>query len=245
MNRIGLVLAMTWCAQAAAQKGTAWDIKGSYYETCACKVSCPCAAMMKPTEPHCDAFMVFHIEKGKVGKTKLDGINMVGVLRSPKDAVVFEAFKKHEVDLLAFYLDDKATDEQKQALGSIMPELFGKDEIKGSKPPQWVPITLEVSGDIAKLTAAGGKLAMETENLDVGGETKEGTAAKDPKKVRRIKLTNTAPFPWIGDVTQGRSKSFHYDDLGTKWDYSGRNAYFAEFTAKGTVAVAAATPAKK
>src|SRR5438105_13728179 len=101
MNRIGLALAMTWCAQAAAQKsGAAFDIKGNYYGACACKVSCPCASAMKPSEPHCDAFMAFHIDKGKVGKTKLDGINMVGVMRSPKDAVVKEAFAKKEVDLL-------------------------------------------------------------------------------------------------------------------------------------------------
>jgi hypothetical protein len=243
-------MALAFCTPALAAEGgggtAQWDVKGSYYETCACNVSCPCAASMKPTEAHCDAFMTFHIDKGKVGTTKLDGLNFVGVLRSPKDQVVKEAFAKHEVDLLTFYFDDKASDAQKAALGAIIPELFGKDEMKGFKPPQFVPITLEVSGDVAKLNAAGGKLAFEIENLDVGDKTKESAGKGAKKGAQRIKLTNTAPFPWIADPTQGRSKSFHFDDLGTKWDYSGRNAYFSSFTAKGTTKLAAAAaPAAK
>jgi hypothetical protein len=225
-------------AKAAAPKEGAkeaklnYDIKGQYYETCSCAVSCPCAAMMKPTEPHCDAVMTFHIEKGHVGKTKLDGLTFIGLMRTPKGAVAFEAFGKHEMDLFTMYLDDKATPEQREALGQLMPALFGKDEIKGSKPPQFVPMTLEVKGDVAKLNAAGGKLAYEVENLDTGSGTKLAADRTGGKGAKRIKLTNSAPFPFIADPTQGRSTSFHYDDLGTKWDYSGRNAFFSTFAAK-------------
>jgi hypothetical protein len=50
-----------------------------------------------------------------------------------------------------------------------------------------------------------------------------------------VTLTNTAPFPWVGDVTQGRSRAFDYNDLGTQWHYSGRNAFYSTFASKGTV----------
>jgi hypothetical protein len=36
-------------------------------------------------------------------------------------------------------------------------------------------------------------------------------------------------------VTQGYSKSFRYADLGVKWDYENRNAFFGTFAAKGVV----------
>jgi hypothetical protein len=247
---VAMWLMASWSASALAAEGKAggmaYDVKGSYYETCSCAVSCPCAAMMKPTEPHCDAVMTFHIDSGKVGKVKLDGLTFITLLRSPKGAVVFESFGKGEMDLFTMYIDDKATPEQREALGKLMPALFGDKEIKGSKPPQFVPMTLDVQGDVAKLTAAGNKLTYEIENLNLGTETK-AAAPKGKDAPKRIKLTNSAPFPWIADPTQGRSKAFHYDDLGTKWDYSGRNAFFSTWTSKGSIKEAAAkeAPAKE
>ena len=47
--------------------------------------------------------------------------------------------------------------------------------------------------------------------------------------------TNVAPFPFIHHVTQGYSKSFHYQDLGASWDYEKRNAFFGTFTARGVL----------
>src|SRR5260221_169929 len=54
-----------------------YDIQGKYYETCACSVSCPCASNATlPTEGHCDAISLVHIDKGTIGDTKLDGLNV-------------------------------------------------------------------------------------------------------------------------------------------------------------------------
>jgi hypothetical protein len=55
------------------------------------------------------------------------------------------------------------------------------------------------------------------------------------KTTKRIVLTNSAPFPWVKDPTQGKSMAFHYDDLGMKWDHPGRNAFFSTFASKGTI----------
>lgn len=221
---------------SAARKatGTGYSIKGRYYETCACAVSCPCASNLKPTEAHCDAAMLFHVTQGSVGTTALSGINIVGVIRSPQGAVVNEAMGKGEMDLMAFYLDDKASPPQREAIARLMPTLFGEAQPKGFKPPQFVPIKLDVQGDVARLDAGDGKVTFEIENLSTGTDTKLAAKGK-PGGKKRVTLTNTAPFPWISAVTQGRSKAFDYDDLGTKWHYEGRNAFYASFASTGTV----------
>jgi hypothetical protein len=238
--RFGLLAAWASLAAGATAEekagatGTAYAVKGRYYETCACAVSCPCASNLKPTEAHCDAAMVFHVERGNVGATALDGLNIVGVIRSPEGAIVNEAMKKGEMDLMTFYFDDRANLQQREAMGRLMPALFGEGQPKGFKPPQFAPVKLDVQGDVARLDVGSGKVAFEIENLSTGAETKLGAKGKTTVK-KRVRLTNSAPFPWIADPTQGRSKAFDYNDLGTKWHYEGRNAFFSTFASKGTV----------
>ncbi len=239
-----LALAEEKAAAAKGGAGTSYDITGKYYETCACSVSCPCASNATlPTEGHCDGVSLVHIDKGMVGKTKMDGLNLAIVLRSPKGQKVLDSFEKGEMDLFTIYLDDKASAEQKEAMNTLIPALFGTGEIKGSKPPQWSPMALEVNGDVAKYSIDGGKkLSFEIEDVVVPTKTKYG---KDNPKGNRIVLTNSAPFPWVTGITQGISKSFHYEDYGTKWDYSGRNAFFGEVMAKGTYTPEVAKKAEK
>ena len=225
---------------AAAADAPTYALQGQYYESCACKVSCPCAANRTlPTEGHCDAVSLFHIEKGNVGATKLDGLNMALVLRSPQGKKTLDALTEGEMDLFTLYFDEKASPEQRDALGSAIPALFGTGEVKGSRPPQWVPMSLDVQGDVAKFAIAGGeKLAFEIENVSVGAKTKTGNPRSSTSN--RIVLTNSAPVPWVHTLTQGFSKKFHYADLGTSWDYADRNAFFGIVDAKGSLP--AATP---
>jgi hypothetical protein len=230
-----LLLSGVALAKGEAAAGTKVDVKGHYYETCGCKVSCPCATnMFLPTEGHCDGVFMFHFDKAMVGKTKMDGLNLAMVAKSPNNQIVMDAFKKGEMDHFAVYVDDKATDEQKKAYPLLIEAMFGKMEIKGAKAPAFVPITLTSDGETAKFTA-GDKLTAEIVNIKVG-ETKKG----DKVTPQHIKLEGAVPFPWMGVVTQGKSVSFHYADGTTKWDYKDRNAFFGEFAHKATVAAAEA-----
>jgi hypothetical protein len=236
---IGLLLTLSGAlAFAKGAAGTAVDVKGHYYETCDCAVSCPCATLkFNPTEGHCDAVSWIHLDKASVGKTKMDGLNMAIVIKSPKGQKVFEAMGKGEMDHFAVYLDEKASEEQRKAFPQLMEGLMGKMEIKNAKAPVFVPMTLESDGENAKMTI-GDKLTADIENISVG-ETK---LAGGKTAQKHIELKGAAPFPFLNIVTQGRSRSFHYADGTTKWDYKDRNAYFGEFTHKATV-TAEATPA--
>lgn len=231
---VGGAASLAWAGKSGGGGGGDWEIDGHYYDTCDCSVSCSCGANVSdPTEGHCDGIVLTHIDKGHVGKTKLDGLNIAIVLRSPRGQKVEDAFMvKGEMDHLTVYLDGKATDEQKQAMPVLLAGLLGTKPIKGFKPPQFVPMSLDVEGDIAKFKVGDGqKLSFEIENIDV---TKSSPNVRKPDyPSKRITLTNVAPFPWIHEVTQGHSKSFHYNDYGIKWDYAGRNAFFGVAHAKG------------
>lgn len=235
------VLALLFSVSPAARAGDqTYEVHGKYFDTCACAVSCSCGANVSvPTEGHCDGIVLIHIDQGTVGDVRLDGLNFAIVLKTPQGEKVGDAFDlKHETDLLTLYLDDRATAEQKRAMPQLLAGLLGTQPMKGFRPPQWAPMHLDVRGDVARFDIANGsKLSFEIENIDLD-KVLPNVPRSDPGN--RIALTNVAPFPWINKVTQGHSMSFHYDDLGVKWEYKNRNAFFGEANAKGTVPAAAA-----
>jgi len=218
---------------AADAPATPYQVEGRYYETCACSVSCPCASNVTlPTEGHCDAISLVHLDKGSYGAVALDGLNVAVVFRSPQGVKVKDSFMKGEMDLFTLYLDDKATPQQREAMPGLLAALFGTQEVKGAKPPQWAPMKLTLSDDMAHFEIEGGKkLVFDIENVDVGEKDKAGYKKGDIGN--RIVLTNSAPFPWVHDVTQGVSKTFTYADLGRSWQYKGRNAFFGTISAGG------------
>ncbi len=218
--------------------GASFSVRGKYYDTCSCAVSCSCGANVSlPTEGRCNGVVLIHIERGKVGTVQLDGLNFAIVLRTPEGEKVGDAFiLKGETDLLTLYLDDAASPEQREAMPQLLAGLLGTKQMKGYRPPQWVPMKLQVEGDLAKFEIAeGSKLSFEIENIDLD-KALPGVTRSDPRN--RIHLTNVAPFPWINNVTQGHSLHFRYDDFGIRWEYKNRNAFFGEVAASGTVPIA-------
>ncbi len=226
-------------ATPPAAKQTSYDVQGKYYDTCACPVSCSCGANVTlPVEGHCAGVILLHIERGRVGKVTLEGLNIAIVERTPKGMKTGDAFLiKRDMDLLTVYLDDQASPRQKEAMPILLAGLLGTKQIKGFRPPQWALMSLHVEGDVAKFKIGdGAKLSFEIENVDLD-KVEPGVPRGDPSK--RITLTNVAPFAFIHNVTQGYSKSFHYADLGAAWDFKERNAFFGTFTARGVVSATA------
>jgi len=94
-----------------------WSLVGDYFENCNCDIVCPClvstkAMMAEPTQGFCDVVMVFHIDEGKYGEIPLDGLNVAVAAHTPGPMA--------EGDwILAVYVDDRATDEQTEALRAI------------------------------------------------------------------------------------------------------------------------------
>ena len=95
-----------------------WELSGSYFENCNCSVVCPCLVSAsppltaRPTEGVCDVALVFHIDKGKYAEVSLDGLNVVVAVHTPGPMGEGNW-------TLAAYIDERANDQQTEALGTI------------------------------------------------------------------------------------------------------------------------------
>jgi len=65
---------------------TQWQISGAYMEACSCDSVCPCPTSgltARPTKGACDVGLVFHVERGEYGGTRLDGLSFAVLAHTP------------------------------------------------------------------------------------------------------------------------------------------------------------------
>jgi hypothetical protein len=94
---------------------TKWQISGNYLETCSCDFLCPCITAnlaAQPSKGHCDAALVYHIERGTYDGVKLDDLSFAVLLHSP--GVMAEGNIS-----IGVITDERASDEQQAALVTI------------------------------------------------------------------------------------------------------------------------------
>jgi len=93
-----------------------WTMLGEYMESCNCDYLCPCV-YTNPQGPvtydHCTAALVFRIDAGSYGDTKLDGLSFALVIRSGK--VMADGNW-----VFAGVVDERADAAQRQALAAIV-----------------------------------------------------------------------------------------------------------------------------
>jgi hypothetical protein len=92
----------------------AWQIKGTYFETCSCEVVCPCTASlaMGADYERCKVTLVFHLTGGDVDGTDVGGLTVAAVADTPK--VMSEGNWR-----LGVFIDESASDEQAERLGAV------------------------------------------------------------------------------------------------------------------------------
>ncbi|GAA3049236.1 DUF1326 domain-containing protein [Streptomyces glomeratus] len=93
----------------------AWNLSGTYLESCNCDVVCPCttSGLTAPADrERCQVTFAFHIERGEV-----DGVDV-----SDRNVVVFADTPRLMADggwQVALYVDGSADDRQADALGKV------------------------------------------------------------------------------------------------------------------------------
>src|SRR6476659_6727830 len=87
-------------------KATKWKITGQLEEACSCDAACPCWFDSKPTKMMCDGYQVLFIEKGRLGKTPLDGLAIANTVQSPEGQTMMQSYGKWNFSYL--YVDEKA-----------------------------------------------------------------------------------------------------------------------------------------
>ena len=64
----------------------AWNLRGSYVETCSCELMCPCNLSLDhgATYDYCRVSLVFNIREGQVGGTDIAGCKVAVIADTPK-----------------------------------------------------------------------------------------------------------------------------------------------------------------
>ncbi len=96
---------------------TNWQVSGQYFETCSCDYLCPCIYTNlagRPTQDGvCTFAFVFHIDRGRYGKTALDGLNFAVIANCPGPTMADGNI------VVGMIVDERASAEQQEALTQI------------------------------------------------------------------------------------------------------------------------------
>ena len=98
----------------------AWQIEGTYFESCSCEVVCPCTASLAlgAHNDYCRVTLVFNVTGGEVDGTNVGGLVVAAVAETPR--VMTEGNWR-----LGVFIDDKASDEQAEKLGGVFSGALG------------------------------------------------------------------------------------------------------------------------
>src|SRR5213593_1346394 len=127
---------------AATANKTSWKVTGELEEACSCRAACPCWFKSLPSRMTCDGAQVIFISKGHYGKIPLDGLALGQFVQSPEHQSMFESFGNWNFDYV--YIDEKANEQQRQALKQIAAHIFAPGGKK--RDFRFVPLTRKVSG---------------------------------------------------------------------------------------------------
>jgi hypothetical protein len=85
----------------------AWNLQGTYFESCSCEVVCPCTASLALGADYdrCRVTLVFNITQGEVDGTDVGGLKIAAIADTPK--IMSEGQWR-----LGVFIDDAASDEQ-------------------------------------------------------------------------------------------------------------------------------------
>jgi hypothetical protein len=123
----------------------AWNLTGSYAETCSCELMCPCNTSLDhgATYDFCRVVLAWDIREGQVDGTDVAGRRVVAIADTPK--VMTEGNWR-----LGMFVDDQATDEQFDKLVQV----FGGQ--LGGPMAALAPLVGEIAGvERAPITISG------------------------------------------------------------------------------------------
>jgi len=98
----------------------AWQIEGTYFETCSCEVVCPCTASLAlgASYDRCRVTLVFRVASGDVEGTDVSGLTVAALADTPK--VMTDGNWR-----MGVFIDDAASDEQAEKLGGVFSGQLG------------------------------------------------------------------------------------------------------------------------
>jgi hypothetical protein len=202
--------------------GAAWRLRGEILEVCSCAVTCPCNFGGDPTSLPCDAVWGLHIRQGNQGSTQLNDLNVVLYFRIP--GKVMEGNWT-----LGAYLDQRASQQQVQALGSILTGQAGGmfaalgGLIGKALPPKQAPIRFETVNGEHRVTVPG--------LVEAGSEKIPNPMPEQPPMDTKVTGLMVPIFGGTSNIR--RSTAVKVTDRGLPFAFSGRSSVTGQFDLKG------------
>lgn len=197
-----------------------WSLQGDYFESCNCDVVCPCLfspggpLTALPTQGYCDVGLAFHIDTGSYGSTSLDGLNVVAVAHA-------EGAMGNGSWSMALYLDERATPQQREALGTIF------SGAAGGPMGAFAPLVGNVLGVKAvpiNYVKDGKRRSVQIPNILQLAVQAIPSMKPDGSEVWVSSGHPLSP-DWLSLAVGEEGSTFA--DHGMRWDNSGKNGHYA------------------
>jgi len=199
-----------------------WAMRGQYMESCNCDYLCPCI-YTNPQAPvtydHCTAALVFWIDAGNYGETRLDGLKFALVIRSGK-------IMADGNWIFAGVIDEQANEVQRQALAAIAsgdaggpPGFIRENLVSDFRGVEFKPIEFNLNG-----------LQRSTSIPDILSFEIEGVASRN-RSGEPFYIDNTA-HPANHRLALARAREMHMHGFGLDLDLVGKgnNGHFAPYS---------------
>jgi hypothetical protein len=204
---------------ASSASATRWQFAGDYFENCNCDVVCPCVFSTKPqltaqpTQGVCDVAFGFHIERGRFGDVPLDGLNVAMMAHTPGPMADGNW-------TVALYLDERADEQQRQALQAIF---TGQ---AGGTMGEFVPLIGNLLG--IKFTPISFQKDGMRRSLEIPGLAHLAVrAVPGGSPDKEMWAVNAHSFNLEGVAMAAGEPGSTWEDYGMRWDNSGKNAHYA------------------
>jgi hypothetical protein len=201
-----------------------WDLQGVFYECCRMEGQCPYAFGRDTWGDPCTNIGTYEIKKGHIGSVDMKGILMIAhqTAISPRFADL-SWDKKGGIEAGAWYITEKATEEQRKILEPFVIDHFGAQRWKECLGVKFVKINIaEENGTYHITMPYGEQILVPT----VGGD------GKNP-----IYLGN--PIVGKGFFTDTKiyyGKVWRWSDYGRISDHHNTSGVVANFNYKGQLA---------
>lgn len=196
-----------------------WNLEGTYFESCNCEAACPCVFLSPPTTGECTALVGWHIDKGDFDDVTLNGLNVVLAVHSPGHMaqVKWKA---------ALYLDERATQAQKDALAQIF---AGQ---AGGHPAAMTSFVGQVLG--VKSVAIDYRAEGKRRSLRIPNVAEAEIEALAGQGGAEITISNHPLSVAPGQpAVVAKSKRLTYSDYGFHWEVTEKNGYYSAFAYQG------------
>jgi hypothetical protein len=195
-----------------------YDLQGTLLEACSCGVLCPCWIGEDPDGGACDAFIAYHFDAGTIRGVDVGGLSFVTVNKIPGNVLTPGSWR------IVIFVDDRATDEQFQALvdaysgklGGPLADLAGL--IGEVVDVRREPIVHEIRD------GAGTLRIGDFVSSDIAPyHSADGTVT-----TLRDSIFSTVPGSpaWVGKAS---THTVNLPQYGMVWSFEGRNAIQSEY----------------